>query len=80
MARIISQRSNDLVTAYFTYLSNNDEVGQLLICLLHSRLLPKSCQIKQLLVVFFFFLYFVTRCLFSFILFVSVGLGVTAPP
>lgn len=26
-ARIIAQRSNDLVTAYFTYLSNKDEVG-----------------------------------------------------
>nr|WEU39136.1 glutathione S-transferase [Saccharina japonica] len=25
MARVIAQRSNDLVTAYFTYLSNNDE-------------------------------------------------------
>lgn len=27
-ARIIASRSNDLVTAYFTYLSNKDEVRQ----------------------------------------------------
>lgn len=27
-ARMIAQRSNDLVKAFFTYLSNSDQVGQ----------------------------------------------------